>query len=194
MKITKEWLVENGACSGGRKWFSAQKTTDGVKVIKKLMKEDRLDWANWTIIHLMNREQKIQYAVFAAEQVLGLYEKQYPGDDRPRKAIEAARKCIADKSADAADAAADAADAAADAADAAAAAYVADAAYAAYAARAAARAADAVADAADAAAAAYVADAADAAADAVADAAAGAAMKAKILKYGIGLLEGKEGL
>ena len=31
------------------------------------------------------------YAADCAERVLGLYEKQYPKDDRPRKAIQAAR-------------------------------------------------------------------------------------------------------
>jgi len=31
------------------------------------------------------------YAADCAERVLGLYEKQYPNDDRPRKAIQAAR-------------------------------------------------------------------------------------------------------
>jgi len=36
----------------------------------------------------------VSYAVFAAEQVLPFYEKKYPNDDRPRKAIEAAKKCI----------------------------------------------------------------------------------------------------
>jgi hypothetical protein len=89
------------------------------------------------------------YAADCAERVLGLYEKQYPKNDRPRKAIQAARDFangLINK--DAADAAADAANAAA---------YTA--ANAAYAAKAAAYAADAAADAANA-------DAADAASDA----------------------------
>ena len=39
MKITKEWLVEVEACKEGVEWFNAQKETDSVKVIKKLLKE-----------------------------------------------------------------------------------------------------------------------------------------------------------
>ena len=107
-----------------------------------------------------------------AESVLHLFESKYPDDDRPRKAIEAAR----DKSkSDAYIAAAyDAADAAADAADADAAAAAAAAADAATAA------ADADAYAADAAAGAYAADvdAAAATATAAANAAAYAAVAA----------------
>ena len=94
-------------------------------------------WANWLLTRVFNREQKIQYAVFAAEQAIDIYEKKYPTDKRPRAAIEAAKKCITDKSA-----------AAAAYAAAAAAAYAADAAYAA-AAAAAAAAADGAADGAD---------------------------------------------
>ena len=40
----------------------------------------------------------VQYAVFAAEQVIDLFEQKYPDDKRPREAIEAAKKCIDDPS------------------------------------------------------------------------------------------------
>ncbi len=65
------------------------------------------------------------FALFAAdcaEHILHIYEERYPGDDRPRKAIEAARN--GDK--DAAAHAADAADAVAHAVDAAHAAFAAE--------------------------------------------------------------------
>jgi hypothetical protein len=42
----------------------------------------------------MNYKQYVSYAVFAAEQVVGIYEKKYPDDKRARKAIEAAKLCI----------------------------------------------------------------------------------------------------
>jgi hypothetical protein len=94
MKITQEWLVEKSACKEGREWFLSQGETDGVKVVEKLMAEDRLDWASWLVVRIMNRPQYIGYAVFAAEQVLGIFEERYPDDKRPRQAIEAAKQCI----------------------------------------------------------------------------------------------------
>ena len=42
----------------------------------------------------MTKKQYVAYAIFAAEQVIDIYEKQYPIDDRPRMAIEAAKKVL----------------------------------------------------------------------------------------------------
>ena len=152
MKLTEQWLREKSACSEGVEWFLKQKETDVVKVLKKLIKEKKLPWANWTIVRVMNYKQRVQYAVFAAEQVIGIFEKEYPDDKRPRQAIEAAKKCIDNPSEENKNADAYAA-------------YAANAAaYAAYAADAA-NAADAAAYAADAAAYAAAASAASAAAD-----------------------------
>jgi len=105
-------------------------------------------------IRLVNRvgtltqDVLVTFAADCAARVLPLFEARFPDDDRPRKAIEAARSGDAD-----------AADAAYAAADAARAAYAANAAYAAYAAAYAARAADAAVYAARAADAAYAANA-----------------------------------
>ena len=96
MKITKEWLNRKEACSGGVKWFLGQDETDGSRVVKKLIGSDaeKNDWANWLTVRLMGRKQFIAYAIYAAEQVVQIYEKEYPKDDRPRKAIEAARAVL----------------------------------------------------------------------------------------------------
>jgi hypothetical protein len=114
-KISKWWLGKESACSEGIVWFEQQKETDGLKVVKALISEDKLGWANWLIVRIMSYKQYVSYAVFAAEQVIEVYEKQYPDDKRPRQAIEAAKKCIKDpnkKNKAAANAAAYAADAA----------------------------------------------------------------------------------
>jgi hypothetical protein len=191
MKITEQWLEEKSACSEGVEWFFEQKETEGIRVVKKLIKEKQLNWANWLIVRVMNYKQYVSYAVFAAEQVIDIFEKKYPNDKRPREAIEAAKKCIEDpieenKKAAYAYAAAATAAAAAAYATAATAAATYDA-YAAYAATTAATAATAAAtyDA-------YAAYAAYAAAtyDAYdAYAACAAALKLKILEYGVKLLE-----
>ena len=151
MKITTSFLNDRNACQEGMQWVSDNKLIgmEALPFIDSLMCGDKLDWANWLIVRVMNYKQYVSYAVFSAEQVIDIYEKQYPDDKCPRNAIEAAKKCIDNPNAEnkkAADAAADAAYAAA------AAAYAADAADAAYAAAAYAAAA-AAADAADAAAA-----------------------------------------
>ena len=164
MKITKEFLKRKSACFEGVKWFLSQKETNGIKIIKKLIAENRLSWAGWLIVRLMNYKQCVSYAVYASEQVIEIYEKKHPNDNRPRLAIEAAKKCIKSPSKNNKSAAANAAYAAANAADAAA-----------YAA------ADAEANA-----------AANAAANASNAAANAAAMKIKILTYGIKLMEGKK--
>ena len=94
MKITKAWLKEWSACAEGADWFLAQAETDGLKVCKKLLTEKHLDWANWLVVRMLSRKDRIRYAVYAAEQVIGIYEAKYPDDKRPRKAIEAAKACI----------------------------------------------------------------------------------------------------
>ena len=203
MKITEEFLTSHNACKSAMKWVTENKLIGlhEIDFIKKLMESEKYSWANWLIVRLMNKTQKVQYAIFAAEQVIDIYEKKYPDDLRPRKAIEAAKSyldnpCKKTKAYAAAyvDDAAAAAAAAAAADD--------DAAYAAYAAAAAADAAAAAAyvDADDDAAAAYV-DADDDAAAYVVDAAAAAAayaaaadaaritMQITILNYGITLIQ-----
>lgn len=87
-KITLKWLEEKGACCAGKNWFLSQKQTEPIAVVKKLMAEDRFSWANWLLVRIFTRKQKIAYAIFSAEQVLAVYERRYPSDYRPRRAIE----------------------------------------------------------------------------------------------------------
>jgi hypothetical protein len=227
-KVTLKLLQKVGACSEAVDEFTGSyKSIDSIELLEKMMRKRKdvrkyLEWANWLITKIMARKQYLAYAIYAAEQVLDICEKEHPGDDRPRKAIEAAKKVLKKDSqknrTDAAYVAAYVADAATYAAYVAA--YVADAVtYAAdVAADAVTYAADVAADVATDAAyvAAYVAYAADAAADAAtyaadaatyatyaatyaADAAADATAdvawvktQRKILRYGIKLL--KEGV
>jgi hypothetical protein len=182
VKITIKKLQDLNACKEGIEWVKEQKCLDLKKLIENAIATKDMNilrYANWGIVRFLSKEDKIRYAIYAAEQVIGIFEKKYPKDDRPRKAIEAAKEYLknpSQKNKAAVDAAAAAVDAAAAAAYAAAyAAYAAAAANAADAAAAANAAADAAAYAADA-------NAADA------NAAARIKMLTKILKYGIKLL------
>ena len=95
MKITPKWLIEQSACSEGVEWFSKYTgKTEAASLLKSLMAEEKHDWANWLIERVMSRKQKLQYAIYAAEQVIGIYEKKYPDDDRPRTAIDAAKAVL----------------------------------------------------------------------------------------------------
>ena len=94
MKITEEWLSKCAACSSGVLWFSGFGKSDSIGVMEGLLSESKLDWANWLIVRLLNRKDKIRYAIFAAEQVISLFEKKCPKDKRPRNAIDAAKAVL----------------------------------------------------------------------------------------------------
>ena len=185
MKITNKFLKEKFAWTDGFRWVNEQGIVglEHAEFIEYLIGHNHFDYANWLITKILDKDNLVKYAIFSAEQALDIYEKKYPKDDRPRKAIEAAYEYSKTHSKDAADAADAAADAAYAAAAYAAAASAASAAYADY--------ADYAAAASAAYAAAYAAaDAAYAAADA-AYAAAYAAIsgaKTKIVNHGIKLI------
>jgi hypothetical protein len=66
-----------------------------VDVLRALRDEKKILWANWFIVRVLTRPQYLAYAIYAAEQVIDLYEQRYPKDDRPRRAIEAAKAVLA---------------------------------------------------------------------------------------------------
>ena len=132
-KVTREWLIKEDACDSGVKYYDTLKTEDTADILERCAVDQEFSHARWLIMRVLSKTKQIQYAVFCAEQVLHLFEENYPDDNRPRLAIEAAKAVIADPSNDNKKAAAYSsayADAAARAADAAAyaAAYAADAA------------------------------------------------------------------
>ena len=166
-------LTDLSACKEAIDWFVENckdncSTEEAVDTLYKSNHTEAFEWSNWLMVRLLNDANKIKYAVFAAREVLPIFEKRYPDDLRPQLAIEAAEKFISDPSEINKDTACAAADAVR-AARAAACAACADAA-AAYAAHAAASAA-----------AAYAA--------AHADAAAYADITKKIVQYGLKLLK-----
>ncbi len=180
-------VKSKGACKESLEAWQKETDHNTFATLNRLVSKNP-EWGNWLICRLMNKNQAARYAIFAAEQVIDIYEGKYT-DKRPRNAIEAAKAYLKNPSKKTKAYAADAGYAATYAAGYAAtyaATYAAG--YAATYAAAAATYAAAAATGYDAAAAAtYAADAADAAGYAAADAyAAGAErrkMKAKILKY-----------
>lgn len=94
LKITTEFLESINACDEGKDWVAKYEDKEPIAVIRCLVADDKWEWANWLIVRIMDYKQHVSYAIFAALQVIDIYEKQYPGDDRPRKAIEAAQRCV----------------------------------------------------------------------------------------------------
>ncbi len=141
MKISLKKIKALDPCQEGLDWYVKYGTTDLKSTLLKVNK-NRPDWAIWLYTRLMTLVQRRELAIFAAEQVLPIFEKKYPNDNGPRLAIKAAQ-AVLKKNTPKNRAAASAAYAAIAAANAAAyAAYVAaNAAYAAYAAASAANAA-----------------------------------------------------
>ena len=75
MKITESWLVEKGACVDGVARFISQPISDGKELVEALIADKKLDWANWLIVRIMDYKRYVSYAVYAAEQVIDIYEK-----------------------------------------------------------------------------------------------------------------------
>ena len=118
MKITLNYLEQKNACQSGIDVFESEfgksaELKDIINFCIKSKKSDYLSHANWLITKKMTKMQCVKYAIYAAEQVLHIYENKYPDDKRPRLAIEAAKKYLKNPSAAVADAARAAADAAA---------------------------------------------------------------------------------
>ena len=111
MKLTVRTLKKHGACVEAVEWLRGQKDKSYKALFTACLAEDHLDWGNWIIARLLHNEDKVRYAIYAASQVIGIYEAMFPDGDRPRKAIQAAKKYLENPSSENADAA-DAADAA----------------------------------------------------------------------------------
>ena len=153
MLINKEYLKSLSPCENRYKYYLEhyKDWSGSLEEFLDLAELTHVD-KKWVFVRSIGKDNLRLVAADFAERVLHIFESKYPNDDRPRKAIEAAR--LSDFSGAYAAYAADAADAADAAYATDAAAYAADAA--AYAAHAAAYAADAyAAHAADAAVAAY---------------------------------------
>jgi len=118
MKLTKRWLKNHSACKDGYDWYISLKTDDLAKVWKAGLKEEKYDDLNWLIVRKLTKSNRVWYAIYAAEQVIDIFEKKHPDDKRPRMAIDAAKAYLKSSTKKAADAADSAADSAADAADA----------------------------------------------------------------------------
>ena len=95
MNTTIKWLKNHRACEVGVEWFAQQDKTDHQSLLKQLIKEGKpLDWGSWYLSESLPKIKKVKYAVYAARQVIGSYEKKYPKGKCPCNEIKAAEKYI----------------------------------------------------------------------------------------------------
>jgi hypothetical protein len=94
MRITKKWLEKNAACKEGVEWFLEKIFKSDRVVILILRKEKRFAWASWVLVRLLNKKNRLKYAIYCIKLVISIYEKKYPNDKRLRQAIIAAKKVL----------------------------------------------------------------------------------------------------
>lgn len=94
MKITKEELKKKNPCEEGFKYWCEKGIDDLAEFMWEAYQDGHFDYAHWLFVRFVPIKTRIKYAVFAAELVLDIYEREYPEDNRPRAAIEAAKKVI----------------------------------------------------------------------------------------------------
>jgi hypothetical protein len=104
MNISLDVLKKYHACDPGIECFKYLKTTTVRETINKCMDlsddvvlqwtDDKLDkyrWCNWLLSRILPKDENIKYAIYSARLVIDIFEKKYPNDNRPRKAIEVAK-------------------------------------------------------------------------------------------------------
>jgi len=92
MLITKDYLKSMNPCEDRYKHYLQnykdwQGTLDEFLDLPKLTHDDK----RWVFVRSIDKNKLRFVAADFAERVLHIYENKYPNDDRPRKAIEAAR-------------------------------------------------------------------------------------------------------
>lgn len=63
-KITDTWIKEFKPCIEAVDWWD--KEPSPIKILKKLIKAEKLGWANWFIVRVMTYHDYVSYAVYAA--------------------------------------------------------------------------------------------------------------------------------
>ncbi len=86
-KSFHDYLTDLEACDGAVRWVGKQSRKTAWRKCK------RGDWMLWLVLkeNLLDDKQLRLFAADCAEHVLPIFEKEYPNDDHPRLAIQAAR-------------------------------------------------------------------------------------------------------
>jgi len=96
MQTTLNKIKSHSPCEDGWKkllnYLNKTEADDEVLELRTILESNGLDDTIWVFRAVEEKDKEIRlFAADCAELVLPIYEKQYPNDDRPRKAIQAAR-------------------------------------------------------------------------------------------------------
>lgn len=96
MQTTLNKIKSHSPCEDGWKkllnYLGKTEADDEPLELRTILESNGLDDTLWVLRAVDGKDKEIRlFAADCAELVLPIYEKQYPNDDRPRKAIQAAR-------------------------------------------------------------------------------------------------------
>ena len=96
MQTTLNKIKKHSPCEDGWKkllnHLGKTEADDEVLELRTILESNGLDDTLWAFRAVDGKDKEIRlFAADCAELVLPIYEKQYPNDDRPKKAIQAAR-------------------------------------------------------------------------------------------------------
>ena len=94
MVITEQYLHNLGACQPGIDLWLTKKEADPIRCVDQLVKISKYTYATWLIAYLLTFRNAAKFAIYAAEQVLPIFEAEYPDDNRPRKAMRSAKRAL----------------------------------------------------------------------------------------------------
>lgn|GEM_PF-2708378 len=97
-RITHKMLEDAGCCDVIDSYFIDQASWSPAKLLEEAISRRAYSSASFGLAAMMSRTQRQQWAISSAKSVLHIFENEYPTDDRPRKAIEAAEAYLADPS------------------------------------------------------------------------------------------------
>ena len=96
-QITTKELKDMNACTEGIFWWEINKEKTLELMLEKTDRES-IKYFNWYVTKKLSNNNCIKYSIFSAKLALENFEKVFPIDDRPRKAIESARNYLNDPS------------------------------------------------------------------------------------------------
>ena len=74
MKITKEFLKKNNACSNGYDYWVKVNKPSLRDFVDQCKKDNRLGYATWLVAHALDKKGRLDYGIFAAELSLPIFE------------------------------------------------------------------------------------------------------------------------